>query len=773
MFFTKNDSKKNGVSLSRLSMRKRSIIVFSVIIFLVVSVFYLFVLHSITMSVQNFYKETSEYQVRYNAMILERRIADYVADLERVSVSPIFENDSSVQINESLLSMDDLLDKPYVIELLFADADGLVRCKGGKTYDLNKYKFFQNFIAEKRKFGVSGCLRNEFYRGENFFIAQSIFNKNGSFKGVLFYVVDFLAIRNPIKRMAYSESATGYALDENLEFLIEPEFESVIKKIRAGDDSFAQKDKEALFAFHDALENNSSGSVILETINLGLEFISFAKIKDLDWTIGLVEVQSRFYKEFLRSNLNLAGAFFLFAVFVVLTFAWITLSGSRGMSSHRLTLQQDSDFDELTGLWTESRFEEECERLLKRNRDKNYMLFGIDIRGFRIVQQTEGIAAANEQIVALAKRLGQIAMQQNGIAARGAIDHLYLMYPLKDGQSKAEALKEYESLLYDGNYFAGRMGERLPTKTGIVFAGKDYEIDGIQNLIGKTSYAKHVIQDNLLQNYSVYDKAMEERLIKDKKIERYIPVAFSHKEFFVVYQPKVDLTNGKVIGAEALVRWNSPELGECLPDEFITLFERNGYINRLDFYVYQEVFEFLDKRLKEGKPVVPISVNMSRFHLGDEKFAQKFWGLFSRYDIPPSMIEVEIVERSVGAGDNRLIEVTKQLHEKNFRVAIDDFGNGESSLNIISEIPADVLKLDQKFMRADQDGKLPNKDEYKIVAKIVEMAKSLGKETICEGVETEQQISFLRSVDVNYVQGFYYSRPLKEEDFVRYLEDHV
>ena len=164
---------------------------------------------------------------------------------------------------------------------------------------------------------------------------------------------------------------------------------------------------------------------------------------------------------------------------------------------------------------------------------------------------------------------------------------------------------------------------------------------------------------------------------------------------------------------------------------------------------------------------------MSRFHLGDEGFVKKFCDLFEQYDIPTSLIEVEIIERSVGVGDNRLVEVTRQLHEKNFRVAIDDFGSGESSLNIISEIPADVLKLDQKFMRVDKNGKLPSEDEYKIVAKIVEMAKSLGKETICEGVETEQQIAFLRSVDVNYVQGYYYSRPLREEDFIDYLERHV
>ena len=753
-------------------MRKRSIINFSISVLFLVLLFCVLVLRAVTMNIQNFYKDASEYSVRYNAIYLEKTIGAFLDDLERLSYSsPLLDFDDNAAINESLSAVDEV-DKAYILGVYFAGSDGFVRFKDGRFYDTRKFQFFRDFASEDRVAGVSDWGPSDFSKLENFFAARKVFDKAGKPRGTIFFVVDAMAIKTPMSRMAFAENAVCYLLTEEGRFLIEPEFDSVIKKIGVDSGFLAQKDRAAVFNFKDALEKSQSGSVVLDSISLGNEFVSFARVGNANWIIGLVEVVSASYVDFLHSSMRVAALFVLFAVSVILVFAFLTLSGSRGMSSHRLTLQQDSDFDELTGLWTESRFEEECERILKQNPDKNYMLFGIDIRGFRIVQQTEGVAAANEQLIMLSKRLGQIAMQQGGIAARGAIDHLYLMYPIGT-KSKEEALREYESFLYNGNYFSGRAGERLPTKTGIVFAGKDYEKDSVQTLIGKTSYAKHSIQDNLLQNYSVYDNAMEMRIIKDKKIERYIPIAFSHKEFYVVYQPKIDLANGKVIGAEALVRWHSPELGDCMPDEFITLFERNGYINRLDFYVYQEVFEFLDQRAKAGKPNVPISVNMSRFHLSDEKFVKKFWDLFSRYDISPELIEVEIVERSVGEGDNRLVEVTRQLHEKNFRVAIDDFGNGESSLNIISEIPADVLKLDQKFLRVDKDGKIHNEDEYKIVAKIVEMAKALGKETICEGVETEQQISFLRSVNVNYVQGFYYSRPLRVEEFVEYMESHV
>lgn len=772
MSLFKSYSKKNGVSLSRLSMRRRSIIVFSIITLLLVSVFCFLILRTTARNIRNFYRSSTEYAVRSGAEYLENRLKGYEADLERISKMPVFNLPNTRAINGALEGVEAVEQPPYVFGLYFADMNGDFYTKDGRRLNFKNEEFFDAFYSGSLKAGISRDTQSHYMNKAAFTVARTIYGESGM-RGVLFYVVDLKAIKDPVSALPFARNSTDFVMNDLGEFLIEPKFESVIKTKLGEEDLLSQKEKSALYDFRNAIKYEESGSVILESYILGTEYIAFAKVKNSKWTIGLVETERPAYISYLNSSGNLIAFFVLFAVLMIFTFAYVTLSGSRGKSSHRLTLQQDSDFDELTGLWTESRFEEECERLFDKHPENNYMLFGIDIRGFRIVQQTEGVAAANEQIIMLAKRLGQIAMQQNGVAARGAIDHLYMMYPLKPKQSKEEALKEFNSFLYNGNYFPGRSGERIPTKTGIVFAGKDYEKDSVQNLIGKTSYAKHIIQDNLLQYYSVYDASMEARIIKDKKIERYIPIAFSHKEFYVVYQPKVDLSNGKVIGAEALVRWESPELGLCMPDEFITLFERNGYINRLDFYVYQQVFEFLSGRQKAGKPNVPISVNMSRFHLGDDRFVQKFCELFDNYNISPQLIEVEIVERSVGTGDDRLLEVTKQLHEKNFRVAIDDFGNGESSLNIISKIPADVLKLDQKFMKSDGDGKKASDDEYKIVAKIVEMAKSLGKETICEGVETEQQIAFLRSVDVNYVQGYYYSRPLREEDFILYLERNV
>ncbi len=765
MNILKHNSKNNGVSQSRLSLRKRSIIIFAVCVSLLVGVFCTIVMGTVKRKLLTFCASSAEYAILVNNSFFEKWLSDYTADLRNFSEYKQLKEGNTDEI-ENFLSGKNETKKPYILDLFYSGLDGIASNSRGITLDIKNMPFFEEMISGRFDTRISQPRGATLYNRPYFVISKAVHGKNKSVTGTVFYAVDLNAITAPVSRISFAKNDSSFLIGTDGSFIIKPHNSVLSQKTENLDD----RGKESLYNFSELVKSGKTGNLKLYSENFGNEFVSFARIKNTEWVFGLVEQQADIYNYIFDLRLRVIAILSLFGIALIVIFTIITLSGTRRINSHRLTLQQYNDFDELTGLWTEAKFEEEAQKLLNETPKKNYMLFGIDIRGFRIIQQTEGIGVANEQLVLLSKRLGAIAMQKGGIAGRGAIDHLFLMYPITN---REDALRDFESLLFNGNYLSGRSGERISTKTGIVFAGKDFEQDTIQNLIGKTSYAKHMIQDNIIQNYSIYDQNMENHIIKEKRIERYIPIAFAHNEFYVVYQPKIDIKNGKIIGAEALVRWNSPELGPCMPDEFISLFERNGYINRLDFYVYKKVFEFLHNRIAEGKPTVSISVNMSRFHLLDDKFVSKFVTLFNTYNIPPSLVEVEIVERSVGDGDNRLVAVTQALHENNFRIAIDDFGHGESSLNIISEIPADVLKLDQKFMRSDKKDKPTDKDDYKIVTKIVEMAKALGKETICEGVETEQQIAFLRSVDVNYVQGFFYSKPLKERDFIEYMEKHA
>ena len=248
--------------------------------------------------------------------------------------------------------------------------------------------------------------------------------------------------------------------------------------------------------------------------------------------------------------------------------------------------------------------------------------------------------------------------------------------------------------------------------------------------------------------------------------------ALDAHEFFVMFQPKISLANDKIVGAEALVRWNSPKFGLLTPDKFIPLFERNGFITKLDYYVYEEVFKFLQSRLVKGEPVVPISVNMSRNHNRPEKFMHDFMDIFRKYSIPSNLIQVEILERSV-MDNTTLQDITEKLHKEGFTVAMDDFGSGESSLNMLTKIPVDVLKFDREFLDAstDDEGRIDKKSE-KFIHILIDLSKNLEKQTVFEGVETQAQRDFLRSINCDQAQGFFYSRRLSEQDFVQFIQLH-
>ena len=208
------------------------------------------------------------------------------------------------------------------------------------------------------------------------------------------------------------------------------------------------------------------------------------------------------------------------------------------------------------------------------------------------------------------------------------------------------------------------------------------------------------------------------------------------------------------------------------PDQFIPLFERNGFITKLDYFVYEEVFKFIQKRLYKDLPIVPISVNMSRNHNKPEKFMHDFMELFTKYSIPPQLVQIEILERSV-MDNTTLHDITEKLHKEGFSVAMDDFGSGESSLNMLTKIPVDVLKFDREFLHAstDSEGRIDKKSE-KFIHILIDLSKSLEKQTVFEGVETQAQRDFLRSINCDQAQGFFYSKPLSEQDFVQFIKLH-
>lgn len=298
------------------------------------------------------------------------------------------------------------------------------------------------------------------------------------------------------------------------------------------------------------------------------------------------------------------------------------------------------------------------------------------------------------------------------------------------------------------------------------------EVQSVQLLITRAGFAKSTIKENALQQFSIYDDRLLQKSKNENFIETHMEAALANNEFFVMYQPKVDLQSEKVVGAEALVRWQSPVLGYMPPNSFVPLFERNNFIVKLDFYVYEQVFKFIRKCMDNKEPTVPISVNVSRNHDKPDKFVHSFIALLKKYDISPTLIEVELLERAT-LDKNLLRDITIMLQKEGLRVAMDDFGSGESSLNMLSTIPVNILKFDRSFLFANdsENGRLDATSES-FIETLVGLGKNLKKETIFEGVETEEQRDFLKKIKCDQVQGYFYSKPLREDDFMEFLKKH-
>lgn len=757
------DKKKHGISTGKVRGKKRLIAGMFIFTAVMIIVLCWSTISIIRNRFKKFYIETCVEVVNSYTSGIEELEIRFVEELRRYSESDVAASGTVDEILE-YLSQEANGVHEVIRNLWYVDRNGNAYAIDGKRNHVEDREYFNAMRYGNKDFYISNGIDSKVNGDKVFVITYRIPKDTKNEGGFFFYSVSFQKLENVIGHLSYNKRMSGFIITTNGEVFIAPKQYSVI---RNNTNEMMEEDRNEILNFCREAKYKEAGITTLSTQNFPEEIVVYRHFTNTPWIVGIT-IPEILISSITSGLLKHMLSFFTLILLVIIFTYWLLIKKFFDpASSHRLTLHQQDDFDQLTGLWTEAHFEEAAEKLLAENPEKNYMLLGIDIRGFRAMQSTRGIGFANECLMALAKRLSVIALSENGIVSRGATDHFYLMCPIR---TKEGAIRKYESYLYSGNYLPGNNGYQPLTKTGIVFAGADYLKDSVHNLIGKVSYAKRTIKNNLLKNYAIFEDSIEEGLLKEQRIESYIPKAFDRREFYVVYQPKMDIRTNRIVGAEALVRWNSREMGKQNPDSFISLFEKNGYITKLDFYVYREVFEFITRQNRAGNPVVPISVNVSRNHLETMDFVRDFEALFAGYNILPELIEIEIVERAADVEIQTICSVMQQLHDKGFKIAIDDFGAGESSLNMLPDIPVDVVKLDQKFMRHSKGLSVESKQ---IIEKILEMTNLLGKETVCEGVETLDQIEFLRSVNCNEVQGYYYSRPLEEEAFVQFVKEHI
>jgi EAL domain-containing protein (putative c-di-GMP-specific phosphodiesterase class I) len=302
---------------------------------------------------------------------------------------------------------------------------------------------------------------------------------------------------------------------------------------------------------------------------------------------------------------------------------------------------------------------------------------------------------------------------------------------------------------------------------GILIIPEDFRFSGTDDIMDKVNAALQEAKSGVKENIVFFD----DRMIVDKEkkmlIQQYFPKAMKDKDIKVFYQPKVDIRTGEIVGAEALCRWFRD--GKMIPPmEFIPVLEQGADICALDFYMLNEVCGDIRRWLDEGRKVVRISVNLSRKHMMDIDLLGRIIGVINKNEVPPKYIEIELTETTTDVEFLDLKRVVNGLQQAGVYTSVDDFGMGYSSLNLIREIPWNVLKVDRSFLPVEGDNKQSTRS---IMFKyVVAMANEMGLECLAEGVETKQQVDILKANNCEIAQGFFFDRPLPVEDFEKRLD---
>lgn len=409
-----------------------------------------------------------------------------------------------------------------------------------------------------------------------------------------------------------------------------------------------------------------------------------------------------------------------------------------------------SDYDTLTGIYNKKKFAQLTKDMLKRNLDEKMVFIRMDIERFQFINAFYGTEVGDEVLRFIGKSLEKYIK-----------DCVYATYGRLEADVFALCLS-YE----DMKKVVKKIGNirevfnEFPLEFDIVPAYGIYVIDDkelpIEIMIDRAKLAAKTIKGQFLKNYAFYTEDMGNVLKEEQQIMSEMVHALENEEFVIYLQPKYNIKSKLPVGAEALVRWVHAEKGMISPGIFVPIFEKNGFVTKLDYYVWKQVCILLRKWLDEGKTPNPISVNMSRVNFFNQNIVQIFCDLVDSYKIPRELIQVEVTESAYADANITVREKVKRLREEGFLVLMDDFGSGYSSLNVLKDVEVDVLKIDMRFFEtADINGRGEN-----IIASVVRMAKWLDLKVIAEGVEKEEQVEFLRNIGCELVQGYYFAKPM-------------
>ncbi|WP_139653661.1 putative bifunctional diguanylate cyclase/phosphodiesterase [Raoultibacter phocaeensis] len=454
----------------------------------------------------------------------------------------------------------------------------------------------------------------------------------------------------------------------------------------------------------------------------------------------------------VRAEQEFAASFFIGLVLILAVTTLVLFLERNGMRQEKRAYHTDL----LTHGKNLTAFEEEARAVLDNAKDERYLIAYSNIFNFRLVNESYGHETGNRFIVSTGKIL-EDHCEPGEICAHANADHFVLL--LKNRKNRMRDLID-ELRKHLDEQIGSAFPNVLRHGFGVCEATKGASVaEAISNA---TAALK---EGTLVKGVAWYDNAFKIEVNRRNTIVKHMAQSLSDGEFKVYFQPQIDLETNRIVGAEALCRWNSEALGFLSPDSFIPLFEKNGRIVDLDYYMLERACEAYASYEKAGCAPNTFAVNFSRSTIIQRDFSDRIARTVARFGIDRGRLEIEVTETIFSVDENAVVRIVDSLVNAGFRIAMDDFGTGYSSLSLLYKLPIDVLKLDRSFISQEQ----ATEREIRILQGVIDLANDLGMATVCEGVETAEQAKALKGLGCAIGQGYLYARPMPAEKFEEFL----
>ncbi|HBG5891860.1 TPA: EAL domain-containing protein [Clostridioides difficile] len=679
-------------------------------------------------------------------------------DLDVLNIfSNYYASNPDIPNEEKMKNLLDEMENQKFYTMAIVDINGNAENTKGDKFSVKDREFFKNSIKGKKY--VSRPYVDEVNKSiKKIAISVPLLN-NDKVVGVLYCTYNINTLMKLINISFYENNSISYVVKNDGTIILHPQGDSLSKNIY----KLLEQDNgiQEVNRLKKELQENKTGATVLNmleerrylgyaTMDNGNSENNYIKDWNLIFSIPETVVFSN-SKQIINRAVYAVLSIVLIFVAIIFYIIYIKKSNEKEI----LSLAYE---DKVTYIGNQNKFYRECSKYLLDKPSLNYIIVYFDINNFKMINDTFGYEFGDNLLITIAKALKE-ELTEGEVYARLSSDYFAIFCDYKNGRNKI--IRKLDNIRSNIESNLSIVFE-ISLCVGIYFV-EEGEVD-IQKAVNKANMARSVAKGKNI-NYAIYNEDVRNKLSEESMILDDIKIALVKNQFEVYYQPKFSLVTGEMIGSEALIRWNHPEHGFISPAVFIPIAEKSKLILKIGRFVFERVCNDLSEWKKQGKKIVPVSVNLSRVELYQPDIVKFINKTIQMYNLSSDFIEIEITETVAINELNILKNVLNELRKHGFSISMDDFGTGYSSISCLRDMPIDILKLDKSFL-----GGIEHDERSRNIAKsIVSLAKSLDLVVIIEGVESKEQAELMKQFGCDLVQGFYFARPMPAKNFLDLL----